>query len=166
MPDKITITPKGLIEMGVVPIGKEVEEVVFAASRDEKYIKDIEKILWDRRSDFPFGDVYIDYSPAPTPGIIGRYYLVVINPSPELVKSIEPSPLGPLYYTHLRDKRPEDINLLINDLRKKGKNIKQIAGELSVKHLDIEIWSYYIEETERFRREIEEEAKELRKKLK
>lgn len=166
MSEKITITPKGFIEMGVVPIREEFEEVVFATSRDEKYIKDIEKMLWDRRSDFPFGDVHIDYSPASTPGIIGRYYLVVTNPSPELVKSIETSPQGPVYYTHLRDKRPEDINLLINDLRKKGKNIKQIAEELGVKSLDIEIWNYYIEETERFRREIEEEAKELMKKLK
>lgn len=166
MSEKITITPKGLVEMGVVPIREEAENIVFATSRDEKYIKDLDKLLWNRRSDFPFGDIYIDYSPVSTPGIIGRYYLVVTNPSPELVKSIEPSPEGPVYYTHLNDKRPEDINLLINDLRKKGKNIKQIAEQLGVKPLDIEIWRYYIEETERFHKEIEEEAKELRKKLK
>lgn len=163
---KITITPKQLIEMGVIPMGEEIQRVVFAASRDEKYIDDLYKLLWNRREDLPFGDVSIDYSPATTPGIIGLYYLNVVNPSPELIDSIESSPGGPTYYEHLRNQKSEDINLLINDMRKQGKNVKQIAQQLNVKDMDIIVWSYFIEVTEIFRQEVEKEAEELRKKLK
>ncbi len=163
---KIIITPKRLIEMGVVPIGEDTQRITFAVSRDDKYVTDFQKLLWNRREDFPFGDVGIDYSPATTPGIIGLYYLNVINPSPELVRLIEPSPGGPLYYDHLRNKKPEDINLLINDLRSQGKNVKQIAQELNVLEMDIIVWSYFIETTEIFRKEVEKEVEELRKKLK
>lgn len=163
---KIIITPKKLIEMGVIPIGKDIQRVVFAVSRDEKYIKDLHKLLWDRREDLPFGDASMDYSPVTTPGIIGLYYLNVINPSPELIRSIESSPDGPIYYEHLRGQKPEDINILINDMRKRGKNVKQIAQELNVKDSDIIVWSYFIEVTEIFRKEVEKEAEELRKKLK
>jgi hypothetical protein len=163
--NKITITPKKMIEMGVVPMGVDTERVVFATSRDYKYITDLDKLLWQRREDFPFGDVYIDYSPATTPGIIGLHYLNVINPSPELVRLIEPSPGGPTYYEHLKDKVPEDINILINEMRKQGKNVKQIAQELNVLDMDIIVWSYFIEIKETFRKEVEKEAEELRKKL-
>ena len=163
---KITITPKKLIEMGVVPMGENIERVVFATSRDYKYIKDLDKLLWDNRKDFPFGDVYIDYSPMTTPGIIGLYYLNVINPSPELVRLIEPSPVGPTYYEHLKDKEPADINILINEMRKQGKNVRQIAQELNVSDMDIVAWSYFIEITEIFSKEVEKEVEELRQKLK
>jgi hypothetical protein len=163
---KITITPEQLIEIGVVPIGEEVQRITFAVSRDDKYVTDLHKLLWNRREDFPFGDASIDYSPVTTPGIIGLYYLNVINPSPELVRLIEPSPGGPLYYDHLRDQKPEDINILINTLRNQGKNAKQIAEELHVLEMDIIVWSYFTEVMETFRKEVEKEAEKLRKKLK
>lgn len=163
---KITITPKKLIEMGVVPIGEEIQRVTFAVSRDEKYIHDLHKLLWDRREDLPFGDASINYSPVTTPGIIGFYYLNVMNPSPELVRSIEPSPDGPIYYKHMEGQKPEDVNLLINDMRKQGKNVKQIAQDLNVKEMDIIVWSYFIEVTDIFHKEVEKEVEELRQKLK
>jgi hypothetical protein len=140
------ITQEDIIKMGIVPIKKEGnEEIVFAISRDEKYVKDMEKLLLDNQSDLPFADLHIIYSPNPNPGYKGENILVVTNPSPEVVSSIVPSPSGEGRYPHLKGYDREELGNKIHDMFLKGKNVWEIAKEFKVQANDIESWIQYPE---------------------
>lgn len=111
-----------LIEEGIMPMFG--EEIVYAISMDSKYVEDLEKMLYQNRSDIPFGDTYMIYHPNPNPGRRGTYELLVSNPSPELVRSIEPSTIGDGQYPQLKEFKTEElVNMQRHVLQSKKDNV-------------------------------------------
>lgn len=140
------ISQEDMIKMGAVPIIKKGgQQIVFAVSREKKYIKDIERLLWDNRSDIPFGDAYVAHHANPNPGYRGNYILYVLSPSPELISAIVSSPSGVTRYSHLEKYGLRELGDKIHDMYKKGNSIRQLANEFGVNLEDIMIWMHYSE---------------------
>ncbi len=130
-----------LIERGVTK-----DKIVYAISKDRKYIEDIKKLLYQKREDFPFGDISSKYIPNTIPGFRGYYILSVSNPSPELISSIQSSPEGESIYHHLSKFSSEELANIIRDkFYKQRKTITEIAKELDVEEYDIRMWTFLYE---------------------
>jgi len=145
MSDNDKTTQDKLLEMEVAAVKGKAEQIVFAISRDKKYVEDLRDLIWKNRTKILFGDAYIIYCPSPNPKVRGQYILIVLNPSTELVKSIVPSPEGEMYYNHLKHYTPEHLSIRIKELYKNNKTVSEIAIELGVSPLDVEMWMHYLE---------------------
>lgn len=131
-----------LTERGVLPITR--DNIVYTISKDQKYIEDIKKLLYQNRSDFPFGDTSLKYIPNTKPGFRGYYILLVSNPSPELIRAIIPSSEGELIYPQLSKFGSEELANIIRDkFYNQRKTITEIAKELDVEEHDIRTWIFY-----------------------
>ncbi len=131
-----------LTERGVLPITR--DNIVYAISKDHKYIEDIKKLLYQNRPDLPFGDISLNYIPNAKPGFRGFYILLVSNPSPELIRVIIPSSEGELIYPQLSKFGSEELANIIRDkFYNQRKTITEIAKELNVEENDIRMWIFY-----------------------
>lgn len=50
-----------------------------------------------------------------------------------------------MYYDHLKYNSPEYLSIRIKEMYKSNKTVSEIAIELGVNPLDVEVWMHYLE---------------------
>lgn len=156
--------PKEMIEslmaMGAVPVKDKGNDVVtFSTSTEDQYIYKMEKILWQSRHLYPFSDTLVIYAPHSVPGFKGWYFLLVRNPSPELIHTIQPSVEGEYRYPQFKNYSPKEVYDIIKKMREEKVDIIDMTAKLDIHVLDVISWSFY-EEMEKSMIEAEKKLKE------
>jgi hypothetical protein len=155
---------EALISMGFVPTRPTVNEIiVYTLSLEQEYVTNMERMLQKTRGSYPFADTLIIYCPHFEPGYKGWYFLLVRNPSPELIDSIQPSP-EPLKdkerYIQLEKYTTDEIYDMIKNMKEIKKwNFAQIAETLGIHIYDVTMWLSY-KDLEKSLKEEEERMKE------
>lgn len=69
MPNNDKTIQDKLLEMEMAAVKGKADQIVFAISRDKKYVEDLRDLIWKNRTKILFGDAYIIYCPNPNPRI-------------------------------------------------------------------------------------------------